>query len=210
MVDAPTSSQAGATPPPPRRLRAVPLTYAGVSFRSTLEADWAATLDALGLTWSYETQGYRLPSGQCYLPDFWIPCRRTWLEVKGPHYERYDKFEEFASTLLHQEIFGGYTSEPPYIPNADEGPAVMDRRNAHLDRHITERLGAPDRHIALLGLSPMGGLATLGPGSQILTCDTCGHYTLSPVDNWITCRVCWQTNAHSVAVPFARAPRGAR
>jgi hypothetical protein len=80
------------------RLRAVPLTYAGVPFRSTLEADWAATLDSLGITnWKYEPEPYRLPSGELYSPDFWLPDpQRVWLEVKGPHMERIHKTYELA------------------------------------------------------------------------------------------------------------------
>jgi hypothetical protein len=81
------------------RLRAVPLTYAGVSFRSTLEADWAATLDSLGITWKYEPEPYRLPSGEVYEPDFWLPAHRAWLEVKGPHMERIHKTRELAVSV---------------------------------------------------------------------------------------------------------------
>lgn len=66
------------------KVRAVPQTYAGVRFRSTLEADWAATLDHVGLTWSYEPEAVQLPSGLLYRPDFWLPTIGCWLEVKGP------------------------------------------------------------------------------------------------------------------------------
>lgn len=81
------------------RLRAVPQTYAGVSFRSTLEADWAATLDSLSIRWKYEPEPYRLPSGDLYSPDFWLPAQRVWLEVKGPHMERIRKTQELAVSL---------------------------------------------------------------------------------------------------------------
>jgi hypothetical protein len=38
--------------------------------------------DALGVTWTYEPEGYRLPSGG-YLPDFWLESVGMWAEVKG-------------------------------------------------------------------------------------------------------------------------------
>ena len=57
-------------------------------FRSTLEADWAATLDSLSIGWQYEPEGVQLPSGELHRPDFYLPGIATWLEVKGPHGER--------------------------------------------------------------------------------------------------------------------------
>lgn len=80
-------------------IRPIPLTYKGITFRSTLEADWAATLDALGIYWQYEPIALQLPSGQHYLPDFYLPNLHTWAEVKGPHWERLTKPAELARVL---------------------------------------------------------------------------------------------------------------
>lgn len=80
-------------------LQAVPVTYRGVRFRSTLEADWAATLDWLGIIWQYEPEAVRLPSGDYYRCDFYLPEIATWLEVKGPHDERIGKAHELASAV---------------------------------------------------------------------------------------------------------------
>ncbi|MCG5464294.1 hypothetical protein MED01_002460 [Micromonospora sp. MED01] len=57
--------------------------YAGCRFRSRLEARWAVFLDALNIVWEHEPQGYELPSGQVYLPDFWLPSLDLHAEVKG-------------------------------------------------------------------------------------------------------------------------------
>lgn len=56
--------------------------YAGVRFRSRLEARWAVYFDALGIAWEYEKEGYDLGGGLRYLPDFWLPQVRMWAEVK--------------------------------------------------------------------------------------------------------------------------------
>lgn len=69
-------------------IHAIQTRYRGYRFRSRLEARWAVFFDALGIPWEYEKQGYVLQSGECYLPDFWLPgsddCPpRMWLEVKG-------------------------------------------------------------------------------------------------------------------------------
>lgn len=87
--------------PRPTGIRAVPQTYRGVRFRSTLEADWAATLDSLDIAWEYEPEAVQLPSGEFYRPDFYLPECTTWLEVKGPHDERIDKVRELGAVAEH-------------------------------------------------------------------------------------------------------------
>lgn len=61
----------------------IPTTYRGYRFRSRLEARWAVFLDALGLPFEYELQGYQTSAGW-YLPDFWLPTLKMFGEVK-PH-----------------------------------------------------------------------------------------------------------------------------
>lgn len=64
--------------------RAIPTRYKDILFRSKLEADWAITLDGLGVRWQYEPEGrYWGPDRVFYCPDFWLPDTRQWLEVKG-------------------------------------------------------------------------------------------------------------------------------
>lgn len=58
---------------------ALPATYAGIKFRSRLEARWAYYFDLLGIPWKYEPDGYALKSGN-YLPDF--KCFDFFVEVK--------------------------------------------------------------------------------------------------------------------------------
>lgn len=55
--------------------------YAGILFRSRLEARWAMYFDLLGVEWIYEMEGYELKSGW-YLPDFFLPKFRVFCEVK--------------------------------------------------------------------------------------------------------------------------------
>lgn len=71
-------------------IKAIETAYKGYRFRSRLEARWAVFFDALGLKWEYEPEGFELPGGVRYLPDFYIgtyvPGRvgyGPWVEVKG-------------------------------------------------------------------------------------------------------------------------------
>lgn len=62
------------------KIQAIPTTYAGVNFRSRLEARWAAMFDLLGLEWDYEP-----PIDLAgWIPDFSIatPVLPVYVEVK--------------------------------------------------------------------------------------------------------------------------------
>lgn len=57
-------------------------TWRGYRFRSRTEARWAVMFTAAKEPFEYEKEGFALPSGW-YLPDFWLPERSLWIEVKG-------------------------------------------------------------------------------------------------------------------------------
>jgi hypothetical protein len=64
--------------------KAIETKYAGCRFRSRLEARWAVFFDAMGIEWEYEVEGFLVgPKRRPYLPDFWLPEERVWVEVKG-------------------------------------------------------------------------------------------------------------------------------
>jgi len=80
---------------PKGAVAAIETKYAGVVFRSRLEARWAHFFDALGVTWHYEPQPYTWHDDEAgrrfnYLPDFWVEGWQIggepfdlWVEVKG-------------------------------------------------------------------------------------------------------------------------------
>ncbi len=72
--------------------------YRGIWFRSTLEADWAATFDSLDWYWRYEPEAVQVGDVQ-YRCDFHLPTQRVWCEVKGPHNERIEKPAIFSRAI---------------------------------------------------------------------------------------------------------------
>lgn len=64
-------------------LKAIETRYSGYRFRSRLEARWAVFFDALGIPWEYEKEGFDLGENGWYLPDFWLPDKECWVEIKG-------------------------------------------------------------------------------------------------------------------------------
>ena len=76
----PRSSGSNSTTP--STFRIIETAYKGYRFRSRTEARWAVCFDTLGLSWTYEIEGFDL-SGIWYLPDFWVETLNCWIEIKG-------------------------------------------------------------------------------------------------------------------------------
>lgn len=51
-------------------IRTIETNWHGCRFRSRLEARWAAIFEAMGISWEYEPEGYKLNNLSRYLPDF--------------------------------------------------------------------------------------------------------------------------------------------
>jgi len=62
-------------------IKAIQTGYNGYLFRSRLEARWAVFFDTLGIEYQYEPEGFDL-DGTWYLPDFWLPFKQSWVEIK--------------------------------------------------------------------------------------------------------------------------------
>lgn len=95
------------------RVPAIQTRYAGCYFRSRTEARWAVFFDALGVPWEYEREGYALPSGR-YLPDFWLPQQRYWVEIKGKQPTEHEEQilrELGQATGAAAYVFWGYPAD---------------------------------------------------------------------------------------------------
>jgi hypothetical protein len=83
-------------------LKPIETSYKGHRFRSRLEARWAVFFDALGFRWEYEVEGYELPNGARYLPDFKLITPQgnyRWVEIKPSDVTADPKFSTFARAV---------------------------------------------------------------------------------------------------------------
>lgn len=80
--------------------KTLPTTYKGVRFKSRTEARWAVFFDLCLLTWDYEPEGFKLSTGETYLPDFFLPEMRLWIEVKPDVIPVLDKVLDKARTFV--------------------------------------------------------------------------------------------------------------
>jgi hypothetical protein len=89
--------------------------YKGYRFRSRLEARWAVFFDAIGIEWEYEKEGFTNDEGDYYLPDFYLPETKTWVEVKGDtnyfledkNHEKMVRLLDYGGVLPHFSWSGG-------------------------------------------------------------------------------------------------------
>lgn len=68
-----------------KALKAIDTRYNGRLYRSRLEARWAVFMDALGVRFEYEPEGYEMTMDDGsirYLPDFWLPDLECFVEIK--------------------------------------------------------------------------------------------------------------------------------
>jgi len=89
-------------------VRAITTRYKGYNFRSRLEARWAVFFDHLKIRWDYEPEGFELGNGLRYLPDFWLPDWKIWVEIKPGDPD--DAASEKAWRLVEQSGFMLYMS----------------------------------------------------------------------------------------------------
>lgn len=102
-----------------RTIQAIETHYKGYRFKSRLEARWAVFLDALGLRWEYEKEGFKLPSGW-YLPDFWLSDWRCWLEIKPEQLDQHSIERRLCADLMQ---VGDY---PVLLSSRTPGDEVLE------------------------------------------------------------------------------------
>lgn len=81
--------------------------YNGYRFRSRLEARWAVFFDTLSIEYLYEHEGYDI-EGRWYLPDFYVPRWKCYIEIKSP--DKADELVHFSELSNLFEAFVGKVS----------------------------------------------------------------------------------------------------
>ena len=108
-------------------IRPIETRYKGYRFRSRLEARWAVFFDAMGVRFEYEKEGFHLPSGRLYLPDFWLPSLGCWAEIK-PVPEGFDGQPWMPKGSLEEEFFRdtehGGAGQPGFVIYGTPGDPV--------------------------------------------------------------------------------------
>lgn len=201
-----------------RIIKPIRTKYRGITFRSTLEADWAATLDSLRIGWQYEPQGLTLSSGVLYRPDFYLPAIGTWLEVKGPGVPGAEKAIELADAI-RCSCFGSDLDNDVRVDDGQDWFLASDLCECRWPGGEKVVIGLPSvpgidgksyGHGYTAWINPRG--ITLGL-TKCRNCDACWWIEVSDNPRTVTCRRCFSPTrsdewALSGEVPFMRAKSG--
>lgn len=174
-------------------IKPIPMMFNGVRYRSTLEADWAATFESLDMHYTYEPVALEIDGDTAYLPDFHLPTQNVWAEVKGPLNERIDK-----PRLLQAAFERGHRDEWAFtcplvvlLRPAENGTSSWEGTNEQQD-------------------------------IVIVLCPNCQHFGFMDYDGpWRCRRYCknktnkfWNESGGGIwwpgEIPFVKAPRPAR
>lgn len=83
-------------------VRSIPTVHRGRRFRSRLEARWSVFLEAIGIRFEYEYEGFEdTVDGQCYLPDFNLVDLGLFAEVKPVRSTNKDQFDKAIRFVRH-------------------------------------------------------------------------------------------------------------
>jgi hypothetical protein len=86
--------------------------YRGYRFRSRLEARWSVFFDAAGIEWQYEVEGFDV-NGTYYLPDFWLPGLKTFVEIKPDEDSAHAAVPVLHDLVTNQNCHGIIIVGPP-------------------------------------------------------------------------------------------------
>ena len=102
-------------------IKAIETKYKGYRFRSRLEARWAVFFDSLGIKWEYEMEGFEYKyQGETlrYLPDFYFPELKAWVEIKPATPGDLDRKKHLAFVLNEQcNLFVNLVGAPDPAPS---------------------------------------------------------------------------------------------
>jgi hypothetical protein len=142
-------------------LQPIETSYRGYRFRSRLEARWAVFLDAAEIQWEYESEGFDL-SGTYYLPDFWLPGQRSFLEIKPRASEWLDTIKQLNPILSK-------------LADTSHCEAYLIRGTPSLDI---------DNHPTVVGFAPNKGVCS----ARFFECQFCGQVSIDVLPDRRTMR----------------------
>lgn len=176
---------------PPTAVRGIPTEYAGILFRSRLEARYAAMLDILKADWEYEPDDL---GG--YIPDFKLYARDrfTYLEIKPAH--TLEDLEPAMHKAIQAGLYGHCWKEPealgtiailgerPFLPGYKE-------RESGLYCETIYETGSPYVESCTIAKCIVCGQFGWSSAFNSFTIVPCNHYQDSGGFDWESVTAAW-------------------
>lgn len=120
-------------------MNAIPTLFKGKMYRSRYESEIAYSLDKIGWEFLYEPMSILLPNcGKHYMPDFYIPAIRLWIEARAYKKEKgEEQTRSFAKYInnywLPFEPDGSESDYKKYVDNFDKDIRDKNSKNEYQD-----------------------------------------------------------------------------
>jgi hypothetical protein len=92
-------------------MKSIETIYNGHRFRSRLEARWAVFFDTARVRYEYEVESFDL-NGSFYLPDFWLPEKNCWAEIKGADQAYMPEEQEISQDMMKCMLLAQQSRKP--------------------------------------------------------------------------------------------------
>lgn len=153
----------------------IPTEYNGRTYRSKLEADYARTFDTLGIEYEYEKVGHYF-GDVFYLPDFWLPRSRQYVEVKGVFQpDDCRKIRALLAAAKPRKHTEDWVPDIPIIACIPNGVFYGWERTAKPVEDWYEFLTKSSRELDLFACRECRGW-WFGVGSEGFKCQCCGAW----------------------------------
>lgn len=130
------------------KIKAIPTFYDGYWFRSKLEAKWAVFFNALSVKYEYEPEGFILPDGSKYLPDFRVKCWGKRGKIRSKTDEHGSLCCSCGYCMTGDPYF--YQHECPYAKNTEFNSSWNNACN-HCDNYVGSNRYPFDLYIEVKG-----------------------------------------------------------
>lgn len=136
-------------------IKPIQTAYNGYLFRSRLEARWAVFFDEMGIRYEYEPEGFMMNGHDKYLPDFYLPASKIYVEVKPSgafkyscghlengreNSEKYNLFSSFLDKcgylIVQGDPYDAMLVEKDIHKRNDDSLAVIFYKTMHVYRHL--------------------------------------------------------------------------
>jgi hypothetical protein len=185
-------------------MNAIKTTFKGVEYKSRFEADIAYSLDKIGWEFMYEPVSILLPNcGIHYIPDFYVPAIRLWIESRGYESEKGEaQIQSFAKYIKNewvQFVHGGsYLDYENIVDKFDKDIKNKNTKNTKQDYLVIK----PNNIMFYEGDYRFGN-----GGSEtacIIKCEKCHCPSLIGESGWYGCRYCnWSDgNSHIKEIEY--------
>lgn len=182
--------------------KAIPTTYNGRVYRSRLESNVAQMLDQLEIEFEFEPSSFLLDDGTHYMPDFWCPRIRLWIEVRGYSTPKADRqIKLFGEAIMSGRLTANKMLLAPSTPTplcehaSDDQCSDTCEPRWRSKSDVDYMVLSPGGHTQFFEVPSWHTCRGIDNAAKVCLC-RCGAVCFCSESNDWRCRVCGESDKH--------------